>query len=59
MLQLDERLYTSTEVAEILGVSLRSVYRYLEENKITADIKTATGRHRFSRQNISWPACAT
>ncbi len=51
-MQLADRYYTSTEVAEILGVSLRSVYRYLEEDKIKADIKTATGRHRFTRQNI-------
>ncbi len=51
-MQLEERLYTSTEVADILGVSLRSVYRYLEESKIQADVKTATGRHRFSKQNI-------
>ena len=51
-MDLKDRLYTSTEVAEILGVSLRSVYRYLEEDKIQADIKTATGRHRFSRKNI-------
>ncbi|RJR27986.1 DNA-binding protein [candidate division WWE3 bacterium] len=52
MIQLEEKLYTSTEVAEILGVSLRSVYRYLEENKLQAEVKTATGRHRFSKQNI-------
>lgn len=51
-MQLEERFYTSTEVAQILGVSLRSVYRYLEEDKITADVKTATGRHRFTKQNI-------
>jgi len=51
-IDLKDRLYTSSEVAEILGVSLRSVYRYLEEGKLNADIKTATGRHRFSRQNI-------
>jgi excisionase family DNA binding protein len=51
-LDLKDRLYTSSEVAEILGVSLRSVYRYLEEGKLDADIKTATGRHRFSRKNI-------
>jgi excisionase family DNA binding protein len=51
-LDLKDRLYTSSEVAEILGVSLRSVYRYLEEGKIDADIKTATGRHRFSKKNI-------
>jgi len=51
-IDLKDRLYTSSEVAEILGVSLRSVYRYLEEGKLDADIKTATGRHRFSRKNI-------
>ncbi len=51
-MQLEDRFFTSTEVAEILGVSLRSVYRYLEEGKIDAEIKTATGRHRFTRQNI-------
>uniref|UniRef100_A0A7C4XUX8 DNA-binding protein n=1 Tax=candidate division WWE3 bacterium TaxID=2053526 RepID=A0A7C4XUX8_UNCKA len=51
-LDLEDRLYTSTEVARILGVSLRSVYRYLEDNKLDAEIKTATGRHRFTKQNI-------
>lgn len=50
---LNEKLYTSTEVAEILGVSLRSIYRYLEEDKIKAAVKTATGRHRFTKQNIN------
>ena len=52
MIQLEDKLYTSTEVADILGVSLRSVYRYLEEDKLTAEVKTATGRHRFTRKNI-------
>ena len=52
MIKLENKLYSSTEVADILGVSLRSVYRYLEENKLTAEVKTATGRHRFTRQNI-------
>jgi excisionase family DNA binding protein len=52
MIKLENKLYSSTEVAEILGVSLRSVYRYLEEGKLTAEVKTATGRHRFTRQNI-------
>ena len=37
MIQLEDKLYTSTEVANILGVSLRSVYRYLEENKMTTE----------------------
>ena len=52
MIKIENKLYSSTEVAEILGVSLRSVYRYLEENKLQAEVKTATGRHRFTRQNI-------
>ncbi len=51
-MNLEDRFYTSTEVAEILGVSLRSVYRYLEEDKLIADVKTATGRHRFTKNNI-------
>src|SRR3989304_4428794 len=51
-MNLEEKLYTSTEVADILGVSLRSVYRYMEEYKLKADVKTATGRHRFTKQNI-------
>ena len=49
----NEKLYTSTEVAQILGVSLRSIYRYLDENKIQAAVKTATGRHRFTKENIN------
>lgn len=52
MIQLEDKLYTSTEVANVLGVSLRSVYRYLEEGKLDAEVKTATGRHRFSKKNI-------
>lgn len=51
-MQLEDRFYTSTEVAEILGVSLRSVYRYLEDSKLKAEVKTATGRHRFTKQDI-------
>ncbi len=51
-MNLEDRFYTSTEVAEILGVSLRSVYRYLEEDKLQAEVKTATGRHRFTKKNI-------
>ena len=52
MINLEDKLYTSTEVADILGVSLRSVYRYIEEDKLQAEVKTATGRHRFSKKNI-------
>ncbi|MFC1621863.1 helix-turn-helix domain-containing protein [Patescibacteria group bacterium] len=51
-MKLEDKLYTTTEVAKILGVSLRSVYRYLEDGKLIADVKTATGRHRFTKDNI-------
>jgi excisionase family DNA binding protein len=51
-MNLEEKLYTSTEVAKVLGVSLRSVYRYLDQGKLDAEIKTATGRLRFTRQDI-------
>ncbi len=52
MIKLEDKLYTSTEVATILGVSLRSVYRYIEDSKLNPEVKTATGRHRFTKQNI-------
>jgi len=52
-MNIEEKLYTSTEVAEVLGVSLRSVYRYLEQGKLGAEIKTATGRLRFTKKNIT------
>lgn len=51
-MNLEDKLYTSTEVAQVLGVSLRSVYRYMEEGKLDAEVKTATGRHRFTKKNI-------
>ena len=51
-MNIEEKLYTSTEVAKLLGVSLRSVYRYLDQGKIDAEIKTATGRLRFTKKNI-------
>jgi len=53
MIKLEDKLYTSTEVAQIIGVSLRSVYRYIDDGKLIAEVKTATGRHRFTKQNIT------
>lgn len=51
MIDLQDKLYTSSQVAEILGVSLRTLYRYMEDNKI-ASMRTASGRHRFTKQHI-------
>lgn len=50
-MELKEKLYTSTQVADILGVSLRTLYRYMEDGKIQS-MRTASGRHRFTRENI-------
>lgn len=49
--ELKDKLYTSTQVAEILGVSLRTLYRYMEDGKIQS-MRTASGRHRFTRDHI-------
>lgn len=50
-IELKDKLYTSTQVADILGVSLRTLYRYMEDGKINS-MRTASGRHRFTRDNI-------
>ncbi len=50
-IELKDKLYTSTQVAEILGVSLRTLYRYMEDGRI-ASMRTASGRHRFTKDQI-------
>ncbi|PJA40261.1 hypothetical protein CO178_02475, partial [candidate division WWE3 bacterium CG_4_9_14_3_um_filter_34_6] len=50
-IELKDKLYTSTQVADILGVSLRTLYRYMEDNKIQS-MRTASGRHRFTKDHI-------
>lgn len=50
-MELQDKLYTSTQVADILGVSLRTLYRYMEDGRI-GSMRTASGRHRFTKQNI-------
>ena len=50
-LELKDKLYTSTQVADILGVSLRTLYRYMEDVKIKS-MRTASGRHRFTKDQI-------
>lgn len=50
-IELADKLYTSTQVADILGVSLRTLYRYMEDNKIKS-MRTASGRHRFTKDHI-------
>lgn len=50
-IEIADKLYTSTQVADILGVSLRTLYRYMEDGKIQS-MRTASGRHRFTKQQI-------
>lgn len=50
-IELKDKLYTSTQVADILGVSLRTLYRYMEDGKIQS-MRTASGRHRFTKDQI-------
>jgi len=50
--ELEDKLYSSNEVAKILGVSLRSVYRYIENGRLVPETQTMSGRHRFNKNSI-------
>lgn len=50
-MELQDRFYSAPEVANILGVTLRSLYRYIRSGKIET-FKTAGGRLRFTRESI-------
>lgn len=50
-MQLQDRFYKSTEVADILGVSLRTLYRYMDSQKIES-VQLPSGRHRFTKKQI-------
>ncbi|MCG2686158.1 helix-turn-helix domain-containing protein [Candidatus Parcubacteria bacterium] len=52
MIELEDKLYSSNEVAKILGVSLRSVYRYIENGRLAPETQTMSGRHRFNKNAI-------
>ncbi|MCX6783655.1 MAG: helix-turn-helix domain-containing protein [candidate division WWE3 bacterium] len=51
-MELQDRFYTAPEVAQVLGVTLRSLYRYIRDGKIET-FKTAGGRLRFTREAIT------
>jgi len=51
VIDLKDKLHTSTQVADILGVSLRTLYRYMEDGRIYS-MRTASGRHRFTKEQI-------
>jgi len=50
-LAVPDKLFSSTEVCGILGVSLRTLYRYIESGDL-GSIQTPTGRHRFTKKHI-------
>jgi len=50
-LSLADKLYSSTQVCDILGVSLRTLYRYVESGDLQS-IQTPTGRHRFTKKHM-------
>ncbi len=50
-MQLQDKFYKSTEVSDILGVSLRTLYRYMETGKIQS-VHLPSGRHRFTKDQI-------
>jgi len=46
------KLYSPNEVAKILNVTRRTIYRWLGEGVIKPETKTKTGRYLFSREEI-------
>jgi len=48
---LQDKLYKSSEVCDILGVSLRTLYRYIEDRKM-GSVQLSSGRHRFTKDQI-------
>ena len=48
---LVDKLYKSSEVCDILGVSLRTLYRYIEDGKL-GSVQLSSGRHRFTKDQI-------
>lgn len=49
---LEDKLYNTREVAEILRVSVRTIYRYIELKKIVDSYRTPTDRHMFTKKDI-------
>jgi len=50
-MELEDRLYSSSEVARILSVSRRTLYRYLESGTL-GSMHLPSGRHRFTKDQV-------
>ena len=52
MIYLKNKLYTSEEASEVIGVTPRTLYRYVKKGAIKAETRTASGTLRFTREEI-------
>ena len=50
-MELADKLYKSTEVCDIFGVSLRTLYRYVDSGRLKST-QLPSGRHRFTKAQI-------
>lgn len=49
---LEDKLYTAPEIADILGVSLRTIYRYVKSGKLAFETRTRTSHYLFSKDAL-------
>jgi predicted site-specific integrase-resolvase len=47
-----DRLLTTPELAQALGLSTRSIRRYLRDGKIAPDITSPGGHHRWNLESV-------
>ncbi|NCT55593.1 helix-turn-helix domain-containing protein [bacterium] len=52
MIVLANKLYTSDETADVIGVTSRTLYRYVKNGEISPETKTKSGTYRFVREEI-------
>ena len=52
MIVLEEKLYTSEETAGLLGITPRTLYRYIKDKYIEPETRTKSGTYRFTRTHI-------
>lgn len=52
MIVLENKLYTSDETASVIGVTSRTLYRYVKSGEISPETKTKSGTYRFIRDEI-------
>ena len=48
----DEGLLTSSDLAKRLGVSTRTIARWVQEGRLTTEYTTPGGKHRFKWEDV-------